>query len=85
MGAPLASLINAGWIAGGNTIYRMIAVALTNWENHRTNTEWDRAGGGSLEPRNRSSSSLGVASGGGPTSATSNSSAMVYLSERVNG
>ena len=26
----------------GNTVYRGIAVKLTNWENHRTNTQWDR-------------------------------------------
>ena len=42
LGPPIASMINAGWIATGNTIYRMIAVKLTNWENHRTDTEWDR-------------------------------------------
>jgi hypothetical protein len=42
LGPPIASMINAGWIATGNTLYRMLAVKLTNWENHRTNTEWDQ-------------------------------------------
>ena len=42
IGTGAAGLINATWIAVGNSLYRNIAVKLTNWENHRTNTQWDR-------------------------------------------
>ena len=30
------------WIPAGNTAFRFIGVKLTNWENHRTDTEWDK-------------------------------------------
>eukprot|EP00937_MAST-01D_sp_MAST-1D-sp2_P007502 g7502.t1 len=41
-GPLVGGLICTSWIVGGNMIYRLLAVRLTNWENHRTDTEWDR-------------------------------------------
>jgi len=42
LGPPVGGIVNACWIVTGNMLYRMLAVRLTDWENHRTDSEWDR-------------------------------------------
>ena len=37
----LSSVLNLILIFGAGTCYEAVAMALTNWENHRTNTNWE--------------------------------------------
>jgi hypothetical protein len=37
----LSSLLNLVLIIGAGTAYENVALMLTDWENHRTNTEWE--------------------------------------------
>lgn len=43
LGSTITALINAVQIQVLNEIYNQVAVALTNYENHRTNTEFEDA------------------------------------------
>eukprot|EP00937_MAST-01D_sp_MAST-1D-sp2_P007706 g7706.t1 len=41
-GVQLAGIANAIWIQLGNALYGDFAMKLTDWENHRTQSEWER-------------------------------------------
>ena len=41
-GIQLAGLINAFQVIVGNILFGGVATLLTDWENHRTQTEWER-------------------------------------------